>query len=185
MRTLILTVLLLSLIPFSLFASARSESGGLANRVAELEAQVEVLSAILEFVYVETEEMDGLAGPHWIIEGANVHVRSGSGGTSDGCEPKIPGLPRYPNCEDLTGLGNLVVGYNERRRGMCDPQLPPPMAPQDCATDEECRGGGSACLTRLRGGGLTTWSSDRSISTRVLADWLLVGTTRSGERTQV
>ncbi len=109
MRTLILTVVLLSLIPFSLYASARPNSGGLAERVAELEAQVEEFSAILQFVYVETEEINGLAGPHWIIEGANVHVRSGSGLTSDDCSASAP---NFPVCESLTGLGNLVVGYN-------------------------------------------------------------------------
>ena len=113
MRTLILTVVLLFLIPFSLYASAQSNSGGLADRVAELEAQVEELSAILQFVYVEMEEINGLAGPHWIIEGANVHVRSGSGSTRDWCGTLDPD---FPNCESLTGLGNLVVGYNERVR---------------------------------------------------------------------
>ena len=110
MRTLVPTVAVLALIPVSLYAAGRSTSSGLANRVAELEAQVEELSAILEFVYVETEEMDGLAGPHWIIEGANVHVRSGSGDTKDGCKSRDP---KFPNCESLTGLGNLIVGYNE------------------------------------------------------------------------
>jgi len=108
MRTL--TVVLLFLIPFSLYASARSNSGGLAQRVADLEAQVEELSAILQFVYVEADEMDGATGPHWIIEGVNVHVRSGSGSTVDGCLSRTPG---FPNCESLTGLGNLIVGYNE------------------------------------------------------------------------
>jgi hypothetical protein len=110
MRTLIFTVILLSLIPFSLYASARSNSGGLEERVTELEAQVEELSAILQFVYVETEEIRGVTGPHWIIEGANVHVRSGAGSTREGCVSRTPG---YPNCESLTGLGNLIVGYNE------------------------------------------------------------------------
>jgi len=112
-----LTVVLLSLIPFSLFASARSDSGGLPERVAELEAQVEVLAAalqeaqeILQFVRVETEEINYMAGPHWIIEGANVHVRSGYGGTEEGCQSHDPD---FPNCESLTGLGNLIVGYNE------------------------------------------------------------------------
>ena len=70
MRTLIPIVIILSLIPFSLFASARSDSGGLPERVAELEAQVGVLAAalqeaqeILQYVRVETEEINGLAGP--------------------------------------------------------------------------------------------------------------------------
>lgn len=76
MRTLIPTVRLRSLIPFSLYASARSNSGGFAARVAQLEAQVAAMEEILQFVRVETERMDGLTGPHWIIEEANVHVRS-------------------------------------------------------------------------------------------------------------
>jgi len=115
----ILTVALLFLIPFSFYASARSNSGGLPERVTELEAQVEVLAAaleeaqeILQFVRVETEEMDGLTGPHWIVEGANVHVRSGAGSTQENCWTTDP---NFPHCESLTGLGNLIVGYNERR----------------------------------------------------------------------
>ena len=89
-----------------------AQKGGLAARVAQLEAQVEVMEEILQFVYVETEEINNLAGPHWIIEGANVHVRSGSGETSDGC-PSIP--PDDNLCKSLTGLGNLIVGYNGER----------------------------------------------------------------------
>ena len=131
MRTLTLTVVLLSLIPFSLYASARSNSGGLPERVAELEAQmehvteleaqVEVLTAalqeaqeILQYVRVETEEINRLAGPHLIIEGVNVHVRSGSGNTRDDCSFSDP------ICESLTGLGNLILGYN----GFPPPWLP-------------------------------------------------------------
>jgi hypothetical protein len=120
MRTLILSVVVLSLIPFSLYASARSDSGGLPERVAELEAQVEVLAAalqeaqeILQYVHVETEEIKGVTGPHWIIEGVNLHVRSGSEteATNEFCVSSTPG---YPNCEILTGLGNLIIGYNEQ-----------------------------------------------------------------------
>ena len=88
-----------------------AQKGGLADRVAELEAQVAEMEEILQFVRVETEEVRGLAGPHWIIEGANVHVRSGSGNTHDSCDSLHD--PDFPNCESLTGLGNLIVGYNE------------------------------------------------------------------------
>ena len=110
MRTL--TVALIFIIPFSLYATARSNSGGLAERVAELEAQVAAMEEILQFVRVETEEIRGVTGPHWIIEGANVHVRSGSGATRDACNPLVD--PDWPNCESLTGLGNLIIGYNEQ-----------------------------------------------------------------------
>jgi hypothetical protein len=115
MRTLFPIVVVLTLIPFSLYASGQSNSGGLPERVAELEAQVEVLAAalqetqeILQFVRVETERINGLRGPHLIIEGTNVHVRSGSGSTN----PRIC-VPGDPDCLLGVGLGNLVVGYNE------------------------------------------------------------------------
>ena len=49
------------------------------------------------FVSVTTDTLNGVLGPHVVFEGANVHVRSGLGVTTDG----------------TTGLGNLIVGYNE------------------------------------------------------------------------
>ena len=49
------------------------------------------------FVSVSTETINGVAGPHILIEGANVHIRSGYGQTGD----------------LATGLGNLIIGYNE------------------------------------------------------------------------
>jgi hypothetical protein len=65
------------------------------------------MEEILEFIYVERGEINGLNGPHVIVEGANLHVRSGSGQTDF---PNCPGS----SCSDrITGLGNLVVGYNE------------------------------------------------------------------------
>ena len=75
----------------------KPDSAGLFERVKQLEmavvsltatnarltARVEGLEAILQFVSVETGPINGLAGPNWIIEGANVHVRSGSGSTDE------------------------------------------------------------------------------------------------------
>jgi hypothetical protein len=115
MRTLVLTVVLLSQNPISLFSSARSNSGGLPERVTELEAQVEVLATalqeaqeILQFVRVETEVINGLLPPHLIIEGANVHVRSGLGSTYP-----LPCPAGQTGCNSGNHLGNLIVGYNE------------------------------------------------------------------------
>ena len=85
---------------------ASAEQGGLEKRVSQLEAQIAALEEILQFVRVESEPINGLAGPHWIVEGANVHVRSGSGSTHDSCRDRAV-------CSD--SLGNLVVGYNEGR----------------------------------------------------------------------
>jgi hypothetical protein len=105
------SISLIALVPLS--ATAQDESSGIAARVARLEAQVAALEValgraqeVLKFVRVESDSINGLAGPHWIVEGANVHVRSGSGSTDDGCGTNS-------DCPGLAGLGNLVVGYNE------------------------------------------------------------------------
>jgi hypothetical protein len=52
--------------------------------------------ALGPYVSVDANSENGLAGPNVIISGANVHIESGSGTTVDS-----------------TGLGNLVVGYDE------------------------------------------------------------------------
>ena len=52
--------------------------------------------ALGPFVSVDASAENGLAGPNIVISGANVHVESGSG-----------------NTVDSTGLGNLVIGYDE------------------------------------------------------------------------
>ena len=107
-----LTIALVLLIPFSLYATAQPNSGGLEQRVAELEAQVAAMEEILQFVRVETEAINALAGPHWIIEGANVHVRSGSGSTADGCWRFEPD---YPNCESRAALAVMILHGGECR----------------------------------------------------------------------
>ena len=56
---------------------------------------------LADYVRVVPGDVNGLSGPHVMVEGANFHVRSGSGYTNDG------GVP--------SGRGNLIVGYNEPR----------------------------------------------------------------------
>ena len=73
------------------------------SRIEALESQNEALTSLTDLVHVETGDLDGMAGPHVIVEGANFHVRSGAGATDDGTQ----------NPDLLTGLGNLIVGYNE------------------------------------------------------------------------
>jgi hypothetical protein len=68
--------------------------------VATLQTQLAaVQSGVLAYMSVDPNVINGLAGPHVIFTGVNVHVRSGSGATNDS--------------GSLTGLGNLIVGYNE------------------------------------------------------------------------
>lgn len=70
------------------------------DRIDKLERKIKKLEAKLQYVDVIKDPLNGLTGPHMLIEGCNVHVRSGSGSTSDS-----KGAP--------LGLGNLIVGYNE------------------------------------------------------------------------
>jgi hypothetical protein len=61
------------------------------------------LFAIAPYVSVTQDDLDGVQGPNVLFTGANVHVRSGSGSTAD--------------FDGLTGLGNLIVGYDENLTG--------------------------------------------------------------------
>jgi len=86
-------------------ANAYRTLGGLAT---ELKKNAEFSRILRQFIHFVPGPINGLAGPHIIFEGVNVHVRSGSGSTDDGCSEGNPA------CESLTGLGNLTVGYNEQ-----------------------------------------------------------------------
>jgi hypothetical protein len=73
----------------------------LGDSVVALEATTADLQAAqeaLQYMTVDENPINGLNGPHIIITGANLHIRDGSGFTSNG---------------PLIGLGNVVVGYNE------------------------------------------------------------------------
>jgi hypothetical protein len=56
-----------------------------------------------KYVTIDPNPINGVAGPHILITGANVHVRSGAGATDD----------RLSAGGRITGLGNLIIGYNE------------------------------------------------------------------------
>ncbi len=108
MRSLGVSIAISSLL-MGMIPVAASAQGGLATRVAQLEAQIAALEEILQFVHVDPKTINGLAGPHWIFEGVNVHVRSGTGSTHGPCSDD-------PGCARSRGLGNLLVGYNEGLR---------------------------------------------------------------------
>jgi hypothetical protein len=71
----------------------------LQNQIDSLVDEIGILSDFSQYVSVETEELNGVTGPHVIFTGANIHIRSGGGSTWDG--------------GNLTGLGNIIIGYNE------------------------------------------------------------------------
>ena len=56
-----------------------------------------------KYVTIDTNPINNVVGPHILITGANVHVRSGSGATDE----------HLSTGGSLTGLGNLIIGYNE------------------------------------------------------------------------
>jgi hypothetical protein len=77
----------------------QTEVTALKNAINSKDAQNAF--ALGQFVTVDTTDtINGLAGPHIIFTGANLHVRDGSGATDD-------------NGGALTGLGNLVIGYDD------------------------------------------------------------------------
>ncbi len=86
--------------------SAEAEAA-LIGRVTDLEETADFAMALEAFVTIDPDPINDLVGPHIVFESANVHVRSGSGSTDDGCTFSAP------NCASLTGLGNLILGYNE------------------------------------------------------------------------
>jgi uncharacterized coiled-coil protein SlyX len=88
--------------------SAQSSIDNLDTRLTTVEDTNTSLQELAPFVTVDNNTMKGVVGPHIIFSGANVHVQSGSGSTNDG------GV----GTGNLTGRGNLIVGYNEAPSGL-------------------------------------------------------------------
>lgn len=80
-----------------------ARSGEVNANFDALKTAVDALEAKLQYMTVVEGALVGLAGPHVIFEGANVHIRSGAGSTDE------------DQCVDdgCSGLGNLIIGYNE------------------------------------------------------------------------
>jgi len=81
----------------------------LEKKVSSVQAELAMLRtnralALDPFVTIDLNERAGVTGPHIIIKGANVHIVSGSGFTDDADHP--------------TGLGNLIIGYDEPPGGL-------------------------------------------------------------------
>ena len=91
---------------------AADEKITLEKRIEKLEKKVSALQKKLQYVSVEQDPINGLDGPHVIFEGCNVHIRSGSGDTTDGTVDLVNRVI-IPDVEPI-GLGNLVIGYNEK-----------------------------------------------------------------------
>jgi hypothetical protein len=85
-------------------ASLQATVSALQGQVSTLQTQLTVVQsnhalALGPFVSVVSGLVDGVKGPHIYFTGANIHIVSGSGMTNDNLAP--------------TGLGNLIIGYDE------------------------------------------------------------------------
>jgi hypothetical protein len=85
-------------------ASLQKIVSTLQRQIASLERQLATVQsnpalALGPFVSVHANSENGVVGPHITFKGANIHIVSGSGFTSDNDNP--------------TGLGNLIIGYDE------------------------------------------------------------------------
>jgi hypothetical protein len=93
----------------------RSEVDQLRSLLVEIEGKV-------QYVTVESKNINGVSGPHMIITGCNLHVRSGSGFTTDEVAGDENETDDSENSGAYSGLGNLIVGYNEGTVGLTDRQ---------------------------------------------------------------
>ncbi|UCD85171.1 MAG: hypothetical protein JSU92_02980 [Deltaproteobacteria bacterium] len=73
--------------------------GALANRLSTVESNNALL--LDPYLTISSGTIESLAGPHVILTGANLHVRSGGGSTAAA----------------VNGVGNLIMGYNEYLSG--------------------------------------------------------------------
>ncbi len=115
------------LVAFALMA-AQADAATIPEEIATLQAQVAALQsqvntqngyittlqsqltvarpvlALAPFVSVDPNPEKHVRGPNIVFKGANIHIESGSGATDD-----------HGN---RTGLGNLIIGYNEVPDGL-------------------------------------------------------------------
>ncbi|MBI3357812.1 MAG: hypothetical protein HY038_13775 [Nitrospirae bacterium] len=81
--------------------AAQAQLTTLQARIAVLESRPTGgggVPGLENYVSIDLNQRNGVNGPHIIFKGVNVHVQSGSNKTVD-----------------TTGLGNLIIGYNELR----------------------------------------------------------------------
>ena len=145
-----------------------AQVAALQQTVLTLQGEVNALQnvqALDPFVSVDPNPRAGVAGPHIIFSGANIHVVSGSGATNDN------GTPR--------GLGNLIIGYDE------DPaQVGSPLNPGDRGGSHNVVIGASHKFTQAAFGGLVAGARNTISNTAASVSGGL-NNTASGETASV
>jgi hypothetical protein len=96
-------------------AAPQKQVAALQTQVSAQQAQITSLQnqltaakpvlALAPFVTVDPNLENGVKGPNITFKGANIHIVSGSGATDD----------NLFHGGSLTGLGNLIIGYDEPR----------------------------------------------------------------------
>lgn len=87
----------------SAIVSLQSALADLQTRLLAVENSPAVQMGTLGYLRLDTNERNGVIGPHVIFEGVNLHLQNGTGGSfGEGFKWDNP-----PN-----GLGNLIVGYD-------------------------------------------------------------------------
>jgi hypothetical protein len=89
----------------------------IAENAADISTNSDSIAAnddVLQYASVVDGELNGVVGPHFIFNGVNVHVQSGAGSTAEEC------TGQDFDCLNRTGLGNLIIGYNESREPWID-----------------------------------------------------------------
>jgi hypothetical protein len=127
---------------------------GQQNQISNLQASNTTLQnqlanaknvlALDPFVSVDPNPEIGVAGPHITFTGANIHIVSGSGRTDD----------NIFNGGLLTGLGNLIIGYDEEPPPPMDNSGLPPLGPGERAGSHNLVIGGRHKFTNFAYGGL-------------------------------
>lgn len=81
-------------------AALDNKTTALGDKVTNVEKSV--VPDLGKYLSINTGVVNDLKGPHIMFHGVNVHVQSGTGTTADA----------------TSGLGNLIVGYNETATGV-------------------------------------------------------------------
>lgn len=107
----------------SLSATAQAQAAAIHTLQSNVHDQDNTIATLTNTIANHTKRLKFVTvdGTEMYITGANLNIRDGSGATS--------GTPWGPYNANPTGLGNLIIGYNENGIppcGTCLPQAPRP-----------------------------------------------------------
>jgi hypothetical protein len=135
-------------------SSLQTSNTTLQSEVAALQHELTAARSVLAlapYVSIDRNPEIGVIGPNIVFSGANIHIVSGSGATDD----------NLSKGESLTGLGNLIIGYDE---DPADPALRfggTPLGPGDRSGSHNLVIGRGHTFTKAAFGGLVVGEVNR------------------------